>query len=57
MHGEHSRIISSKRRLFCKGEQMARDTNKVSIFGGNISDFAYTSAHYLCKIINQASTK
>jgi hypothetical protein len=34
--GEHSRIISSVRRLFHRGEQLARDENRVSILGGNI---------------------
>jgi hypothetical protein len=36
MLGEHSRIISSLRRLFHRGEQLARDENRVSILGGNI---------------------
>jgi hypothetical protein len=34
--GEHSGIISSPRRLFCRSEQFARDENRVSILGGNI---------------------
>ncbi len=44
--GEHSRIISSLRRLFHRGEQLARDEDRVSIFGGNIWGFGDTSAHY-----------
>jgi hypothetical protein len=44
--GEHSRIISSLRRLFCSGEQLARDENRVSILGGNIQGLRDTSAHY-----------
>jgi hypothetical protein len=36
MLGEHSGIISSLLRLFGRGEQLARDENRVSIFGGNI---------------------
>ncbi len=43
---EHSWIISSMRRLFCRGEQLVRDENRVSIFGGNIWGFGDTSAHY-----------
>jgi hypothetical protein len=46
MLGEHSRIISSLQRLFCRGEQLARDENRVSILGGNIWGFGDTSAHY-----------
>jgi hypothetical protein len=34
--GEHSGIIFSLRRLFRRGEQLARDENRVSILGGNI---------------------
>jgi hypothetical protein len=34
--GEHSRIISSLWKLFCRGEQLARDENRVSILVGNI---------------------
>jgi hypothetical protein len=34
--GEHSGIISSLRRLFHRGKQLARDENRVSILGGNI---------------------
>jgi hypothetical protein len=34
--GEHSGIISLLRRLFCRGEQLTRDENRVSIWGGNI---------------------
>ncbi len=34
--GEHSRIIFSLRRLFCRGEQLVRDENRVSILGENI---------------------
>jgi hypothetical protein len=34
--GEHSRIISTLWRLFRRGEQLARDENRVSILGGNI---------------------
>jgi hypothetical protein len=44
--GEHSRIISSLRRLFCRGEQLARDEIRVSILGGNIWGFRDTSAQY-----------
>ncbi len=33
---EHSRKISSVRRLFCWDEQLVRDENKVSILGGNV---------------------
>jgi hypothetical protein len=44
--GEQSGIISSLRRLFCRGEQLARDENRVSILGGNIWGFGDTSAHY-----------
>jgi hypothetical protein len=36
MLGEHSKIISSLQRLFHRGEQLARDENRVSILGGNI---------------------
>jgi hypothetical protein len=43
---EHSGMISSLRRLFCRGEQLARDENRVSILGGNIWGFGDTSAHY-----------
>jgi hypothetical protein len=43
--GEHSRIISSLRRLFRRGEQLARDEDRVSIWGGNIWGFGDTSAH------------
>jgi hypothetical protein len=43
---EHSKIISSLRRLLCRGEQLAIDENRVSIFGGNIWGFGDTSAHY-----------
>jgi hypothetical protein len=34
--GEHSVIISSLRRLFHRGEQLAIDENRVSILEGNI---------------------
>jgi hypothetical protein len=34
--GEHSGIISSLRRLFCRDEQLGKDENRVSILGGNI---------------------
>jgi hypothetical protein len=44
--GEHSGIISLLWRLFRRGEQLARDENKVSILGGNIWGFRDTSAHY-----------
>jgi hypothetical protein len=44
--GEHSRIISSLGILFHRGEQLARDKNSVSNFGGNIWGFGDTSAHY-----------
>jgi hypothetical protein len=37
--GEHSGIISSLRRLFRRGEQLTRDENRVSIWGGNIWGF------------------
>jgi hypothetical protein len=37
--GEYSRIISSPRRLFCRGEQLARDENRVSILGGKYLGF------------------
>jgi hypothetical protein len=47
--GEHSRIISSLQRLFCRGEKLARDEDRVSIWGGNIWDFGDTSAHYSAK--------
>jgi hypothetical protein len=33
MLGEHSGIISSLQRLFRRGEQLARDKNRVSILG------------------------
>jgi hypothetical protein len=33
---EHSRINSSQRRLFHRGEQLAKDENRVSTLGGNI---------------------
>jgi hypothetical protein len=36
MLSEHSGIISSLWRLFCRGEQLARDENRVSNLGGNI---------------------
>ncbi len=49
MHGEHSRIISSLQRLFCRDEQLARDEDRVSILGGNIWGFGDTSAHYSAK--------
>jgi hypothetical protein len=44
--GEHSGIMSSLRTLFCRGEQLARDENRVSILGGNIQGFGDASAHY-----------
>ncbi len=44
--GEHSGIISTLWRLFHRGEQMARDENRVSILGGNIRGFGETSAHF-----------
>jgi hypothetical protein len=44
--GEHSGIISSLGRLFCRGKQLARDEDRVSILGGNIWGFGDTSAHY-----------
>jgi hypothetical protein len=44
--GEHSGIISSLGRLFCRGEQLARDKNRVSIFEGIIWGVGDTSAHY-----------
>jgi hypothetical protein len=44
--GEHSGIISSVWRLFHRGEQLARDENRVSILGGKIWGFGDTSAHY-----------
>jgi hypothetical protein len=47
--GEHSGIISSLRRLFCRGEQLARDKDRVSNLGGNIWGFRDTSAHYSAK--------
>jgi hypothetical protein len=47
--GEHRGIISSLRRLFCRGEQLARDEDRVSILGGNICGFRDTSAHYSAK--------
>jgi hypothetical protein len=34
--GKHSGIISSPWRLFHRGEQLVKDENRVSIFGGNI---------------------
>jgi hypothetical protein len=37
--GEHSRIISSLLRLFHRGEQLARDENRVSFFCGKHLDF------------------
>jgi hypothetical protein len=46
MLGEHSRIISSLRRLFHRGEQLARDENRVLVLGGNIWGFGDVSAHY-----------
>jgi hypothetical protein len=33
---EDSRIISSLQRLFRRGDQLARDENRISILGGNI---------------------
>jgi hypothetical protein len=36
MLGKNSGIISSLRRLFCRGDKLARDENRVSILGGNI---------------------
>jgi hypothetical protein len=47
--GEHRRIISSLRRLFCRGEQLARDEDRDSILGGNIWGFGDTSAQYSAK--------
>ncbi len=44
--GEHRGIISSLWRLFHRGEQLARDENRVLILRGNIWDFGDTSAHY-----------
>jgi hypothetical protein len=44
--GEHSGIISSPWRLFRRGEQLARDENRVSVLEGNIWGFGDTSAHY-----------
>ncbi len=44
--GEHSGTISSLQRLFRRGEQLARDEDKVSILGGNIWGFGGASAHY-----------
>jgi hypothetical protein len=46
MLGEHSGIISTLRRLFCRGEQLAKDENRVSILGENIWGFGDASAHY-----------
>jgi hypothetical protein len=46
MLGDHSDIISSLRRLFSTGEQLARDEDRVSILRGNIWGFGGTSAHY-----------
>jgi hypothetical protein len=46
MLSEHSGIISSPWRLFCRGEQLARDENRVSILGRNIWGFGDTSTHY-----------
>jgi hypothetical protein len=46
MLGEHGRIISSLWRLFCRGEQLARDEDRVSILGGNIWGLGDTIAHY-----------
>jgi hypothetical protein len=43
---DYSGIISSLHRLFCRGEQLARDENRASILGGNIWGFGDTSAHY-----------
>ncbi len=34
--GDHSRIISSLQRLFCRGKQLVRDEDRVSMLGGNI---------------------
>jgi hypothetical protein len=34
--GEHIGITPSLRRLFCRGEQLAKDENRVSILGGNV---------------------
>jgi hypothetical protein len=47
MLGEHNGISW----LFRSGEQliMIRDKNRVSIFGRNISDIGYTSAHYFAR--------
>ncbi len=47
--GELSKIISSLWRLFCRGEQLARDEDRVSIWGGNIWGFGDTSVHYSAK--------
>jgi hypothetical protein len=47
--GEHSRIIYSLQRLFCRGEQLVRDEDRVLILGGNIWGFGDTSAHYSAK--------
>jgi hypothetical protein len=44
--GEHSGIISSLRRLFRRGEQLARDEDRDSILGGNIWGFRDANAHY-----------
>ena len=44
--GEHSRILSSLQRLFHRGEQLARDEDRVLMLGGNIWGFGDTSAHY-----------
>jgi hypothetical protein len=49
MLGEQSGIIFSLRRLFHRGEQLARDEDRVSILGGNIWGFGDTSAHYSAK--------
>jgi hypothetical protein len=43
---EHSGITSSLRRLFHRGEQLARDENRLSILRGSIWGFGDTSAHY-----------
>jgi hypothetical protein len=47
--GKHSGIIFSLQRLFRRGEQLARDEDRVSILGGNIWGFGDTRAHYSAK--------
>jgi hypothetical protein len=45
MLGELNGIMTSKSRLFRRGEQLVRDIKRLSILGGGILDFGCASVH------------